>query len=165
VKLTEERSDVIKPRRRVNQSSSCIHLWRKPPKKILRNAGQCRVTLVQTTEDTGCHYFTYRTAADGVTKSVGYIPTRSGACGSWWSRRLVTDQIISVFAAISWRRFDRIYLTTWSLHVEMRACMQLRVGWWTTGTICLWVMQNIDTDWVRDSQWSAAGRHSTEGKV
>jgi len=44
-----------------------------------------------------------RTAADGVTKS---LPTRSGASGSWWSRRLVADQRISVFAAFSWRRLN-----------------------------------------------------------
>jgi len=60
-----------------------------------------------------------RTAADGITKSA---PTRSGACGSWWSRRLVADQRISVFAAFSWRRFERIHSATWSMHVEMSDC-------------------------------------------
>jgi len=65
------------------------------------------------------HVWVKKTAADSVTKSG---PNRSGACGSWWSRRLVADQRISVFAAFSWRRFERIHSATWSIHVEIRDC-------------------------------------------
>jgi len=67
-----------------------------------------------------------RTAADGVTKSVA---TRSGAWGSWWSRLLVADQRISVFAAFivggdlnaSTQRHDRCTLRC----VIVAPCMPL----------------------------------------
>jgi len=54
--LTEERSDVIKPRRRVGlRIVKQLHLSLtealKPRMKMLRITGQCRVTVVQTTED------------------------------------------------------------------------------------------------------------------
>ena len=41
VKLTKKRSDVVKPRRRVDQTSGCIHHRLESPKEMLRDTGQC----------------------------------------------------------------------------------------------------------------------------
>jgi len=51
------------------------------------------------------------------------------------------------------------------IYAHWDAWLLLRVCQWTTGTVDLWVIIIIDAGTVHGSQWSAAGRCSTEGKV
>jgi len=49
--LTNKRSDVTTPRRRVDESSCCIHNRLDQPKKVLGDACKCRISIVQTTKN------------------------------------------------------------------------------------------------------------------
>jgi len=74
------------------------HHWLKPPKKMLRNAGQCRVTVVQTTEDKWRHQWLNHLSGNWLsneTKLQRNMLTLSSWCGNS-SKCLSRDEFLGL---------------------------------------------------------------------